>query len=121
MGGVAQEALQNNHNAGGSGGATQDFPPLLLRRYELRILPLGRRGSLLPFVGQHLAKTARVTANIPKGVSLRHLRSKSLGRLVTIKGMVVRHRRRQLHHRRGLAIYGSFCFALFLLLPCFPI
>jgi DNA replication licensing factor MCM7 len=84
LGGVAQEAAQN-HNA--TGNVTQDFPPLLLRRYELRILPLGRRGTLFPFVGQHLSKHALPP---PQGVSLRHVRSKSMGRLVTLTGMVVR-------------------------------
>ena len=85
MGGVAQEAAQNNTQ----NNVTQDFPPILLRRYELRILPLGRRGSLFPFQNQHLSKTAASVAP-PKGVSLRHVRSKSMGRLVTLTGMVVR-------------------------------
>jgi DNA replication licensing factor MCM7 len=85
LGGVAQEAADHrNQNQ-----ATQDFPPLLLRRYELRILPLGRRGTLQPFVDQHLPNT-KTPVTPPEGVSLRHVRSKSMGRLVTLTGMVVR-------------------------------
>jgi DNA replicative helicase MCM subunit Mcm2 (Cdc46/Mcm family) len=89
LGGVAAEAAQNpNNQTGGAPNVTADFPPLLLRRYELRVLPLGRRGSLFPFGNQHLPKAASTA--IPNGVSLRHVRSKSMGRLVTITGMVVR-------------------------------
>lgn len=77
---------------------TQDFPPLLMRRYELRILPLGRRGMYFPFQNQYLSMKKGTTtttsssppSSIPIGVSLRHVRSKSMGRLVTITGMVVR-------------------------------
>eukprot|EP00934_Nitzschia_sp_Nitz4_P001170 Nitzschia sp. Nitz4//scaffold29_size155292//46738//49469//NITZ4_002648-RA/size155292-augustus-gene-0.224-mRNA-1//-1//CDS//3329546418//1170//frame0 len=68
---------------------TRDFPPLLMRRYELRILPLGRRGTLFPFSNQHLSK-AQLVVNPPPAVSLRHVRAKSMGRLVTVTGMIVR-------------------------------
>lgn len=82
------ENAQVDHRAGTQHQATEDFPPLLMRRYELRILPLGRKGSLPPFVNQHHGK------NSPKeddrGVSLRSVRSRSMGRLVTIQGMIVR-------------------------------
>ena len=84
LGGVDQEAAQNNNN---NRNATEAFPPSLLRRYELQILPVGRRGSLFPFLNQHLPKA---TVAPPTGVSLRHVRSESMGRLVTITGMVVR-------------------------------
>ncbi|VEU44017.1 unnamed protein product [Pseudo-nitzschia multistriata] len=74
-------------NAGG-GDERNAFPPLLMRRYELRILPLGRRGSLFPFEDQY--HPSKAAAAIPRGVSLRHVRSKSMGRLVTITGMIVK-------------------------------
>jgi DNA replicative helicase MCM subunit Mcm2 (Cdc46/Mcm family) len=94
--GIANDAAtqQRQQNAG---GATEDFPPLLMRRYELRILPLGRRGTLAPFLHQHLPTSKSISSNNndlektrSEGVSLRHVRSKSMGRLVTIRGMVVR-------------------------------
>ena len=76
-GGVAGESTNN-------GDEMNQFPPMLMRRYELRILPLGRRGVLAPFEDQYAA------ASPTKGVSLRHVRSKSMGRLVTITGMIVK-------------------------------
>ena len=69
------------------GGATEDFPPILMRRYELRILPPGRRGTLFPFEQQHYGKWVEPAS---EGVSLRYVRSRSVGRLVTIQGMIVR-------------------------------
>jgi DNA replication licensing factor MCM7 len=88
-GGVLNDAAMQGTNAATAAGATEDFPPLLMRRYELRILPLGRRGSLFPFENQHIPKsTSTDTAN--EGVSLRYIRSRSMGRLVTIRGMIVR-------------------------------
>lgn len=92
MGGVAEEAAGqngNNNNNNNNNGITEAIPPLLLRRYELRILPLGRRGILFPFVDQYLPKGI-AAASVPRGLSLRHVRSKSMGRLVTITGMIVR-------------------------------
>lgn len=68
------------------GGATNDFPPILMRRYELRILPRGRRGTLPPFVNQHV----KGSVESPAGASLRNIRASNMGRLVTIRGMVVR-------------------------------
>jgi DNA replication licensing factor MCM7 len=76
--------VQRNRNP----NVTQDFPPQLMRRYELRILPVGRRGILFPFSNQYLPPKQVIPP--PTGVSLRHVRSKSMGRLVTITGMVVR-------------------------------
>ena len=98
----AQAASEHNHFAGSANveddddnnanparnpttGATQEFPPLLLRRYELRILPLLRRGSLAPFDKQHIPQPKEPTA-----VSLRQIRSHHMGRLVTLTGMIVR-------------------------------
>ena len=69
--------------------ATQDFPPLLLRRYELRILPLGRSGNLPPF-DQQVHRTKQQDATCPPAVSLRQVRSPAMGRLVTLQGMIVR-------------------------------
>ena len=76
--------VQTNRNP----NVTQDFPPQLMRRYELRILPVGRRGTLFPFSNQYIPQKLAIPP--PMGVSLRHVRSKSMGRLVTITGMVVR-------------------------------
>jgi DNA replication licensing factor MCM7 len=88
-GGVLNDTAMQGTNAATAAGATEDFPPLLMRRYELRILPLGRRGSLFPFENQHIPKsTSTDTSN--EGVSLRYIRSRSMGRLVTIRGMIVR-------------------------------
>jgi DNA replication licensing factor MCM7 len=99
---------EENNNAGTDpnnpnlpGGATEEFPPVLMRRYELRILPRGRKGSLPPFVHQQHAKEAMppTSANVDKerlqtdalaGISLRNVRSRSMGRLVTVRGMIVR-------------------------------
>ena len=67
--------------------ATMEIPPIVLRRYELRILPKGRPGRLPPFHHQYHAKDAPPQ---PKAYSLRQIRAPSLGKLVTVKGMVVR-------------------------------
>lgn len=80
-------AMQGTNTA--PGGAVEDFPPLLMRRYELRILPVGRRGTLFPFENQHFGKGSPVEKTL-SGVSLRHVRSRSMGRLVIIRGMIVR-------------------------------
>jgi len=71
----------NNNNAGGidNDAANADatgaeveanaFPPILMRRYELRLIP--RADGL-------------------KAYSLRHIRSSSIGKLVSVKGMITR-------------------------------
>eukprot|EP00978_Attheya_sp_CCMP212_P003554 scaffold7454_cov53-Attheya_sp.AAC.10 len=100
-GGLLNDDANNNNNANNAnpGGATEDFPPLLMRRYELRILPLGRSGSLPPFVHQHTSSAGAVSKSLEDedaqvgskdGISLRHVRSRSMGRLVTVRGMIVR-------------------------------
>jgi len=77
-------------------GVTQDFPPILMRRYELRILPPGRNGKFPPFHTQYLPKKSLSTSTShlldfgPLGGPLRHVRSRSIGHLVTIRGMIVR-------------------------------
>ncbi len=80
----AADAVMNNHQA------SEEFPPLLMRRYELRILPIGRRGSMLPFDRQYRGKTLETDAPEDGGISLRFVRSRSMGRMVTIRGMIVR-------------------------------
>ncbi|EED92025.1 member of mcm2/3/5 protein family, partial [Thalassiosira pseudonana CCMP1335] len=57
---------------------TEDLPPLLMRRYELRILPL------------RLAAAPSSAEGAVEGVSLRQIRSRSMGHLVTLRGMIVR-------------------------------
>ena len=87
-GGVAGDAA-NNANS----DEMNDFPPMLMRRYELRILPIGRRGMLAPFEDQYISSKTLdnySAGSIPRGVSLRHVRSKSMGRIVTITGMIVK-------------------------------
>ena len=91
--GVAGDAATNNTNAnnnGGGGATTNAFPPLLMRRYELRILPVGRRGCYFPFDEQYVPRAMLTASPPPRGVSLRHVRSRNMGRLVTITGMVVK-------------------------------
>lgn len=87
-GGVAQEAAANANN----NNATLAFPPMLLRKYELRILPTSRPGTMFPFDAQYIPanKISKQQQQQQNGVSLRHVRAKSMGRLVTITGMVVR-------------------------------
>jgi DNA replicative helicase MCM subunit Mcm2 (Cdc46/Mcm family) len=85
IGNVEQEVQQQQQEAAAR-EATLAFPAILMRRYELRILPVGRRGTTHPFVHQHLSQTVK----IPKPVSLRNVRAKDLGHLVTVTGMVVR-------------------------------
>lgn len=92
----------NAANAGGNLSATEDLPPLLMRRYELRILPLRRPGTFPPFHRQYrdtpsspyfaesLGGGKLDTAPAIEGVSLRQIRSRALGHLVTIRGMIVR-------------------------------
>jgi DNA replicative helicase MCM subunit Mcm2 (Cdc46/Mcm family) len=92
--GVDGDAAHNNINGASATTTTlagrNDFPPLLMRRYELRILPIGRRGSLFPFQDQYIPHNTTMTTTPPVGVSLRHVRSRNIGRLVTITGMVVK-------------------------------
>lgn len=93
---VGNENLQqeiennNNNNSTASGidqGVTEEFPPSLMRRYEIRILPRGRKGTLPPFTQQFFSKdTARPTT----AVSLREVRSHAMGHLVSVKGLIVR-------------------------------
>jgi DNA replication licensing factor MCM7 len=85
-GNMQQEGNNNANSALTPGGATEAFPAALMRRYELRILPKGRRGTLPPFCNQFFSKKHPE----PQGLALRHVRSRSMGNLVTIKGMIVR-------------------------------
>lgn len=116
--GVAGDAAVNGTVASGftSGGNTAQmgFPPLLHRQYELRILPLGRRGKYFPFRYkpndddeddddndgennyydysryQEQVIPQKLMTTQPKETSLRYVRARSMGHLVTIRGMVVR-------------------------------
>jgi DNA replicative helicase MCM subunit Mcm2 (Cdc46/Mcm family) len=91
MGDAAHNNTNNNNNPTNTTAAGRhDFPPLLMRRYELRILPIGRRGSFFPFQDQYTIPNTTTTISPPVGVSLRHVRSRNMGRLVTITGMVVK-------------------------------
>jgi len=75
-------------------GVTDEFPPMLMRRYELRILPLGRKGTHPPFARQYRGSGGTLpqkeVSRDSGNVALRHIRSQSLGRLVTLTGMIVR-------------------------------
>eukprot|EP00548_Thalassiothrix_antarctica_P012990 CAMPEP_0194173354 /NCGR_PEP_ID=MMETSP0154-20130528/7698_1 /TAXON_ID=1049557 /ORGANISM="Thalassiothrix antarctica, Strain L6-D1" /LENGTH=863 /DNA_ID=CAMNT_0038886385 /DNA_START=37 /DNA_END=2624 /DNA_ORIENTATION=+ len=88
-GGVFNDEVNNQNR--NQHQTSEEFPPLLMRRYELRILPLGRKGSMMPFDKQHHKKEEKDSA-LPsiEGVSLRFVRSRSMGHLVTIHGMIVR-------------------------------
>jgi len=85
--GVGNAEEDNNNGNGGAAVATEAFPAELMRRYELRILPRGRRGSRPPFVNQYIREERIVE---PAGDSLRNIRSQFMGKLVTIRGMIVR-------------------------------
>lgn len=80
IGGVEEEQQQNNAN---TSGATERIPPEVMRRFELRILP--HKGTLFPFDTQVSSDT-----NPHKPLSLRQVRASSLGKLVSVTGMVVR-------------------------------
>jgi DNA replication licensing factor MCM7 len=83
---IEQDEARNNTN-NNTLGATEELPAVLMRRYELRILPRGRPGTLPPFTHQyHGTKQLAIL----EGVSLRSVRSQSMGRLVTMRGMIVR-------------------------------
>mmetsp|Transcript_44388 Transcript_44388/g.79633 ORF Transcript_44388/g.79633 Transcript_44388/m.79633 type:complete len:912 (-) Transcript_44388:151-2886(-) len=99
-GGLENDAavLAGNNPTGGT-SATEDLPPLLMRRYELRILPLQRPGTFPPFDRQYRDTTSSPYASASgkldttpdiEGVSLRQIRSRAMGHLVTLRGMIVR-------------------------------
>lgn len=84
-------------NSSAADGVSLEFPPILMRRYELRILPLGRSGVHPPFQFQHdvsrsveFSEDGKPVKSFLDGISLRHIRSQAMGTLVTIKGMIVR-------------------------------
>lgn len=80
IGGVEEEQQRARANAN---GATEEIPPEVMRRFELRILP--HRGTLFPFDTEVVAD-----ASPPEPLSLRQIRASSLGKLVSVTGMVVR-------------------------------
>lgn len=89
-GGIMNDEAQINNASGDGGGATEDLPPDLMRRYEIRVLPLGRRGTRFPFVNQHVSKDGAYNGSDLTGLSLRDIRSRSMGKIVTVRGMIVR-------------------------------
>jgi DNA replicative helicase MCM subunit Mcm2 (Cdc46/Mcm family) len=102
-GGLENDAANMGATAGNNGSATEDLPPLLMRRYELRILPLRRPGIFPPFNRQYradgygaktldggVAAAPSSAEGAVEGVSLRQIRSRSMGHLVTLRGMIVR-------------------------------
>ena len=71
----------------------EEFPPALMRRYELRILPFGRKGPKTTTTTTVATKDLEDNDDSTSssfGLPLRHVRSRSMGRLVTISGMIVR-------------------------------
>jgi DNA replicative helicase MCM subunit Mcm2 (Cdc46/Mcm family) len=92
---AVEETVANRNNAG-SMNATEDFPPILMRRYELRILPYQRKGSLPPFVNQrqinnnNSTSSKNQTTQVVAPISLRQIRSKAVGKLMSVTGMIVR-------------------------------
>ena len=68
--GPAEGVLANDPSAASSGDKAGGYPPALMRRYELRLLP---------------SRSARATHG-----SLRDIKSSSIGRLVTVSGLVIR-------------------------------
>eukprot|EP00956_Cyclotella_meneghiniana_P005384 scaffold6788_cov71-Cyclotella_meneghiniana.AAC.6 len=99
-GGLENDAANAGGTGAGAGGATEDLPPLLMRRYELRILPLKRPGVFPPFDKQYREGKSVDTTSLPGSsaaysstiseMSLRQIRSNSMGQLVTLRGMIVR-------------------------------
>lgn len=83
-GAFTNETLRNQTN----NVAEDEFPPALMRRYELRILPFGRKGSVLISASKSLSDNDNTKED--EGLALRHVRSRSMGKLVTITGMIVR-------------------------------
>ena len=96
-------AVINGNNPGGPGAAVNAFPPVLMRRYELRILPVHvPRPQQSNNTNAANTDTAKVledddddgmqknNRSSSKGLSLREIRSSSIGQLVTITGMIVR-------------------------------
>jgi DNA replication licensing factor MCM7 len=83
---------QGDETTQNTSDASEQIPPELLRRYELRILPLGRRGTHAPFHEQfipHKTTTTKTTTD-NDALSLRQVKSEAIGRLVTVLGLIVR-------------------------------
>ena len=93
--------LQNSGQQGLASG--HGIPDVLLRRYELRILPVGRlpAGNMLgihfyqsivlaPHTKQLAQDFSTTFEQAGDGVSLRSVRSTSIGHLISIHGMIVR-------------------------------
>lgn len=93
-GGLENDAAVLGAGNGTGGTATEELPALLMRRYELRVLPLRRPGVYAPFDVQFRDNNSSQygssgSSAIP-AVSLRQIRSRAMGHLVTVSGMIVR-------------------------------
>ena len=92
-GGLENDAAVLRNTTGGT--ATEELPALLMRRYELRLLPLKRPGIYPPFDVQFRDSNSSQYASsggmpaVP-AASLRQIRSRAMGQLVTVSGMIVR-------------------------------
>lgn len=82
-----EEQAQQQQEHAAAADAAQQFPGILMRKFELRILP--RRGRLPPFDRQYQNSNTEIEKE-PTAVSLRQVRAQHIGQLVTVSGMVVR-------------------------------
>ncbi|KAK1747632.1 DNA replication licensing factor MCM7 [Skeletonema marinoi] len=93
-GGLENDAAVLGAGNGTGGTATEELPALLMRRYELRVLPLRRPGAYAPFDVQFRdndsTQYASSGSSAIQAVSLRQIRSRAMGHLVTVSGMIVR-------------------------------
>ena len=91
-------AVVNEQNNNGGVAAINTIPPSLIRRYELQIIPPyakrkeGKISAAINLAAKaiSMAKDNNKMQLDEQGVSLREVRSSSIGQLVTIKGMIVR-------------------------------
>lgn len=93
-GGLENDAAVLGASNGTGGTATEELPALLMRRYELRVLPLRRPGVYAPFDVQfrdnESSQYGSSGSSAITAVSLRQIRSRAMGQLVTVSGMIVR-------------------------------
>jgi len=93
-GGLENDAAVLGAGNGTGGTATEELPALLMRRYELRVLPLRRPGAYPPFDVQFRdndsTQYTSSGSSAIQAVSLRQIRSRAMGHLVTVSGMIVR-------------------------------
>lgn len=63
-------------------------PRVLYRNYELRILPVGRKGQFPPFSSNR--PSSILSDPKPEALSVRQIKSNQVGKLTTVTGMVVK-------------------------------